>query len=130
LSYTIAGVLLTCSCKKDSPQVNPTPIPVLGGPYLYLGGSDDSKGVYWKISLLRPWADVIADTVQNATNISSIVISDTTRYMIGGSAGYWKNDSFIAVPSASQLNLLAVPLSVDEWRHSIRQRYLCARHIA
>jgi len=73
---------------------------VLGGPYLYLGGSDDSKGVYWKISLLRPWADVIADTVQNATNISSIVISDTTRYMIGGSAGYWKNDSFIAVPSA------------------------------
>ena len=104
----IAGILLTCSCKKDSPYVNPTPVPVPGGPYLYLGGSTGSNGVYWKLSLVRPWADVIADTVKNAKNISSIVISNNTRYMIGGSAGYWKNDSFVSVPSASQLNLLTV----------------------
>jgi hypothetical protein len=106
----IAGILLICSCKKDSPKVTPTPppAPVVKGPFLYIGGISDSKGIYWKFSLSQPSANVIADTVQNSTNISSIVISDSTRYMVGGSAGYWKNDSFVAVRGASQLNLLAV----------------------
>jgi hypothetical protein len=106
----IAGILLTCSCKKDSPKGNPTPPPppAIPGPFLYLGGSTDSKAVYWKLSLSQPSDSVTTDTVQNATNISSIVISDNTRYMVGGSAGYWKNDSFVAILSASQLNLLAV----------------------
>ena len=50
----------------------------------------------------------MADTIQNARNISAMVISDTTRYMVGGTGGYWKNDSFVAIPSASQLNLITV----------------------
>jgi hypothetical protein len=104
----IAGILLFYSCKKDSPKITPTLTPVITGPYLYLGGSADSRGVYWKVSLLDPSGPVITDTIQNAANITSIVISDNTRYMTGGSAGYWINDSFVAVRSASQLNLLAI----------------------
>lgn len=105
----IAGILLLSACKKDSPKVSSTPPPpAIPGPFLYLAGSSDSKGICWKLSLSQPSDSVTADTIQNAANISAIVISDTTRYMVGSSGGYWKNDSFIAIPSASQLNLIAV----------------------
>ena len=106
----IAGILLTCACKKDSPKVTPTPPPTaaIPGPFLYLGGSTGSKGVYWKISLSEPSDSIIADTIQNATTITAMVISDSIRYMVGGSGGYWKNDSFVAIPNASQLNFLAI----------------------
>ena len=105
----ITAILLSGACKKSSPSsVQPTPAPPETPPFLYIGGTSDSKGIYWKFSLSDTSASVIADTVENSTNISSIVFSDSTRYMVGGSAGYWKNKSFVPVPGALQLDLLAV----------------------
>ena len=111
-SAIIAGILLTCACKKDSPKVSPTPPPpppaAIPGPFLYLAGNTGSQGICWKLSLSQPSDSIETDTIRNAKNISAMVISDTTRYMVGGTAGYWKNDSFVAIPSASQLNLITV----------------------
>jgi hypothetical protein len=105
----ISVILLSSACKKSSPSSDhPTPAPPETGPFLYIGGISDSKGIYWKFSLSDTLASAIADTVENSTNISAIVISDSTRYMVGGSAGYWINNTFVPVPGASQLNLLAV----------------------
>ena len=104
----ITATLLSCACKKSSPSIHTTPAPPESPPFLYIGGISDSKGIYWKFSLSDTAASVIADTVENAPNISAIVFSDSTRYMVGGSAGYWRNKSFVAVPGALQLNLLAV----------------------
>ena len=106
----LTAILLSCACKKSTPSTDhPTPAPPETPPFLYIGGTtSDSKGIYWKFSLTDTSASVIADTVENATNIAAIVISDSIRYMVGGSAGYWKNKTFIALPGANQLDLLAV----------------------
>jgi hypothetical protein len=105
----ITAILLSYSCKKSTPSsVNQTPAPPETPPFLYIGGASDFKGIYWKFSLADTAASVIADTVENATNVSAIVISDSMRYMVGGVAGYWKNKNFITLPGAYQLNLLAV----------------------
>ena len=107
----ITGILLTCSCKKDSPKVTtttPPPPPAIPGPFLYLAGSTGTQGICWKLSLSEPSDSIKADTIQNARNISAMVISDSIRYMVGATGGYWKNDSFVAIPGASQLNLITV----------------------
>jgi hypothetical protein len=85
----LTATFLSCACKKTTPStVNPTPAPPETPPFLYIGGTtSDSRGIYWKFSLTDTSASVIADTVENSTNIAAIVISDSIRYMVGGSAG-------------------------------------------
>ncbi|HWB27384.1 MAG TPA: hypothetical protein VG738_18040 [Chitinophagaceae bacterium] len=113
-----AALLLTValfSCKKG--QVKPAPPGVPGanmflyaGGYAKGGGGYDSIGIYFKQKLSdgAKGAAVNPVAVQNSRWIMSIVSYDSAMYMTGNAPGYWKNDSFIAVNNAWQLQYLAV----------------------
>jgi hypothetical protein len=50
----------------------------------------------------------VADTLVNALNITAIATSANAVYMAGEAGGYWKNDSFIAIPNAFNIQFLSL----------------------
>ena len=104
----ITTVVLLPACKKSSDVPASLPItPGYIGPYLYVGGATlNSQGVYWKSQLIKPVP--IADTLANAHNITAIATSANGVYMAGEAGGYWKNDSFIAIPNAFNIQFLSL----------------------
>jgi hypothetical protein len=77
LVMVLAVVLTLSSCKKDNTvKTLPPPIPVTEtGPYLYVGGSTFTKGLYWKSSLHENLAHPVPDTVANSSNITALLTS-------------------------------------------------------
>lgn len=120
------------SCKKEN-AAKPSPPPIYrdtfgGGPYLYVGGFAGNEGICWKIALLKPGTNPVADTLAGSRYITSIVAStapDTSIlssggglnpkltsggvvYMAGQTGGYYRNDSFVAIPGATAVQYLAM----------------------
>lgn len=78
------------------------------GPWLYVGGGvSPTQGVYWKARLVDP-VPVIADSLINSDIVTSMVSSNDGLYLAAQGAGYWKNNAFIALPYAVQIDYLAV----------------------
>src|ERR1700744_3686326 len=106
-----ALLIILASCNKnrmDAPGTNPsdpsTPPIVPTGPYIYIGGSVNSRAAYWKIASNVQGIPPVP--VANASRIPSILVSDTTVYMAGPSNGngvYWKNGTPVSVPNASEI---------------------------
>ena len=109
-------LIVLASCKKnrmDAPGTNPTgpntPPTVPTGPYIYIGGSVNSKAAYWKIA--SNVQDITPIPVANASRITSVVVSDTNVYMAGpsnASGVYWKNGVPVSVANASEIDYLAL----------------------
>jgi hypothetical protein len=116
MKYTIQLVmaltvgLTLSSCKKDNTaKTLPPPIPVTEtGPYLYVGGSTFTNGLYWKSSLHENLAHPVPDTVANSSNITALLTSGKEVYMAGQTGGYYKNDSFVAVTGAFIIQYIAL----------------------
>ena len=106
LIITMSAVLPACRKSSDLPAP-PAITPSYIGPYLYVGGANvNSQGIYWKSQLIKPVP--VADTVANAHNIKAIATSANGVYMAGEAGGYWKNDSFIAIPNAFNIQFLSI----------------------
>jgi hypothetical protein len=109
LLLILAPGLILSSCSKDSGGGNTTIVhPPYTGPYLYVGGTMNSKGVYWKIGLSDPGTSAGWDTLANSSNITSIVTSGKDVYMAGQAGGYWKNDTFVAIQGANDIQYLTL----------------------
>ena len=105
----VVVLALSTSCHKssDKPAQAPSITPVSTGPYLYVGGGTaNHQGIYWRSQLNHPVP--VADTVKNADVITSMVGTEDGLYFAAQTGGYWKNDSFIALPDALQIAYLAV----------------------
>lgn len=90
-------------CKKDDKSTIKTTPPTVTGPYLYVGGGTNNKGIYWKTSLSQKVVKSIPDTVANAGYINSVVTSGSDVYLTGEAGGYWKNNAFIPVTNSSNI---------------------------
>lgn len=110
LVMVLAVGLMLSSCKKENTaKTLPPPIPITEtGPYLYVGGSTYINGLYWKISLYQNLGNPAPDTVANSRNISAILTSGEDVYMAGQTGGYFKNDSFVAITGASNIQYIAL----------------------
>jgi len=116
-SNKINKVLLLCivsliaavsSCKKDDKNPPKSVAPVVSGPYLYVAGAVNDKGVYWKTSLSATTANAVADTLKNANTIYSLITSGKDVYVAGQTGGYYKNDVFVPVTGATGIQYLAL----------------------
>jgi len=117
LSNKINKVLLLCaislvvaiaSCKKDDKTPPKSTAPVVTGPYLYVGGAANSKGVYWKTSLSATTANAVADSFKNTNAIYSLITSGKDVYVAAQTAGYYKNDAFVPVTGATGIQYLVL----------------------
>jgi hypothetical protein len=106
LILTVSAIFPACRKSSDLPAP-PSVTPGYIGPYLYVGGGTlNSRGIYWKSQLIKPVP--VADTLVNALNITAIATSANAVYMAGEAGGYWKNDSFIAIPNAFNIQFLSL----------------------
>lgn len=92
------GLILT-SCRKHSSSDSPAK-----GPFLYIGGTASSKGVFWKKSLSQEGAALVADTLTGAGSITTILNSGSDVYMAAQRGGYWINNSFVVPTGASYIS--------------------------
>jgi hypothetical protein len=106
LLFALTTTAFFLSCKKSSSPVPKPPAPPQTGPFLYIGGTDGSQGVYYKISLTDSAPLIVPDTIPGATNIKSIITQDSDLYIAGGAAGYWKNGSFVSIANAYTIDFL------------------------
>jgi hypothetical protein len=105
-STLLLAATLLSSCHKNAAL--PSSLPGQQGLYLYVGGTNSSTGVYWKTSLSQGFSAQVPNTVANSTLITSILTSGSDVYMAGQTGGYWKNDSFVTVTGASQIQFMAL----------------------
>ncbi|WP_259067786.1 hypothetical protein HDF24_18985 [Mucilaginibacter sp. X4EP1] len=99
--------LFASGCKKDD-KTNPKPVSTVTGPYLYVGGAANNKGVYWKTSLSATTPNAVADSFKNTNAIYSLITSGKDVYVAGQTAGYYKNDVFVPVTGATGIQYLAL----------------------
>ena len=107
ITFLITVTLLTsCHKNSDKPGAPPAITPIETGPHLYIGGGISSaQGVYWKTPLSHSaW---ITDTLKNAPIVTSLLSASDGLYVAAQNAGYYKNDSFVAVNSAGRVEYLA-----------------------
>ena len=102
------GIVFIASCKKGDKTPPKSSAPVVTGPYLYVGGAANNKGVYWKTSLSATTASAVADTLKNTNTIYSLITSGKDVYVAAQTAGYYKNDVFIPVTDATGIQYLAL----------------------
>lgn len=104
---TVVVFVLSTSCNKNTDKPLPPFTPVPTGPFLYVGGgTTNHQGIYWKTQLNHPVP--VADTVMNANVITHMISADDGLYFAAQTGGYWKDDSFVAVPDALQIAYVAV----------------------
>lgn len=101
-------LLLAVACKKHDNPPPTQPPPPASGPFVYVGGSSNGVGVYWKTALSQsnPVANPV--TVQGSVGIRAIAPSGSDVYMAGQTGGYWKNDTFVPVTGAASIGYLAL----------------------
>jgi hypothetical protein len=113
LTLILAAGTLLAACHKDStpPSTSthqpPVPPPVKG-PFLYVGGTNITNALYWKISLSQNTPTPIVDTVPAGKAVTSMVSVDSTIYYTAGTGGYWQKDSFITVQGATTIQYMAL----------------------
>jgi len=110
LTFILAAVTLLAACHKDStppPTSTSPPVPVKG-PFLYVGGTNISNAIYWKISLSQGAPRPILDTVPAGGAVTSMVGADSTIYYTAETGGYWRKDSFITVTGATNIQYIAL----------------------
>jgi hypothetical protein len=106
--FTLTAIALFPSCKKNTTRTPKPPAPPQVGPYLYIGGTDGAEGICYKISLTDSAPLFIQDTIQGSKNINCIVTLGSDLYLAGEAGGYFKNDSFVAMPGAVSITCLAL----------------------
>ena len=77
------AAVFAASCKKDSKTQPKSISPVITGPYLYVGGAENNKGVYWKTSLSATTVNAVADTIKNINAVYSLITSNKDVYITG-----------------------------------------------
>jgi hypothetical protein len=110
LTLILAAGTLLAACHKDSTPPSttpPAPIPVKG-PFLYVGGTNITNALYWKISLSQSTPTPIVDTVPAGGAVTSMVSADSTIYYTAETGGYWQKDSFITVTGATTIQYITL----------------------
>ncbi len=118
LVTTVLGIQ---SCKKNNDA--PAPVtPPANSQYLYIGGQQSGNaagGIYYKIRLdsLEGITDISATpyrphVLANANSILSMQYAGNSMYMTASKAnGYWKDDVFVPVQYASNIQFLTADAS-------------------
>ena len=87
LIFILAAVTLLAACHKSSTPPPSVPPPVKG-PFLYVGGTNITNAIYWKISLSQGTPTPILDTVPAGGAVTSMVSADSTIYYTAETGGY------------------------------------------
>ena len=75
LPLTMAALLLLAACHKNSTSPSTstgTTTTAPKGPYLYVGGTNYTDAIYWKISLSEPATPPVTDTLHSGRSVSCL----------------------------------------------------------